>query len=78
MLFKITSSKYCVWFMLTLNNKFLNMELLVILFFYKLYDHINIFKHIKEYVQSEIKMSRIIQKQHTKTTMIKFDINYLL
>ena len=62
MLFKTASSKYCVWFILTL-NKFLNMELLVILFLYKLYDHINIFKHIKEkYVQSEIKITRIIQK----------------
>ena len=55
------------------------MELLVILFLCKLYDHFNIFKYIKEkYVQSEIKITRIIQKQHTKTTKIKFDINYLL
>ena len=55
------------------------MDFLVILFFYKLYDHINIFKHIKEkYVQSEIKMSRIIQKQHAKITKIKYGTNYLL
>ena len=39
------------------------MELLVILFLYKLYDHFNISKYIKEkYVQSEIKITRIIQK----------------
>ena len=41
------------------------MELLVVLFLYKLYAHINIFKHIKEkYGQSEIKLARIIQKKH--------------
>ena len=55
------------------------MELLIILFLYKLYPHINIFKYIKEkYGQSEIKLTRIIQKQHTKITKIKYDINYLL
>ena len=55
------------------------MELLVILFLYKLYAHINIFKHIEEkYGQSEIKLARIIQKQHTKITKIRYDINYLL
>ena len=55
------------------------MELLVILFLYKLYAHINIFKHIEEkYAQSEIKLTRTIQKQHTKITKIKYDINCLL
>ena len=55
------------------------MELLVILFLYKLYAHINIFKHIEEkYGQSEIKLARIIQKEHTKITKIRYDINYLL
>ena len=55
------------------------MELLVILFLYKLYPHINIFKHIGEkYGQSEIKLTRIIKKQHTKITKIKYGTNYLL
>ena len=37
------------------------------------------FKHIKEkYGQSEIKLTRIIKKQHTKITKIRYDINYLL
>ena len=55
------------------------MELLVILFLYKLYAPINIFKHIKEkYGQLEIKLTRIIQKQGVKITKTKYDINYLL
>ena len=55
------------------------MEPLVILFLYKLDPHINIFKHYGEkYGQSEIKLTRIIQKQHTKITKIKYDTNYLL
>ena len=45
------------------------MELLVILLLYKLYAHINIFKQIEEkYEQLEIKLTEIIQKQHTKIT----------
>ena len=40
------------------------MELLVILFLYNFYAHINIFKHIEEkYGQSEIKL-----KDYSKTT----------
>ena len=55
------------------------MELLVILFLHKLYPHMNIFKHIREkYGQSEIKLTRIIQKQHAKITKIKYGTNYLL
>ena len=55
------------------------MQLLVILFLYKLYAHINIFKHIEEkYEQLKIKLTRIIQKQHTEIRKIKYDINYLL
>ena len=46
---------------------------------YKLYAHIKSFKHIKEkYGQSEIKLTMIIQKQHTKRRKVKYDINYLL
>ena len=46
---------------------------------YKLYAHIKSFKHIKEkYGQSEIKLTIIIQKQHTKRRKVKYDINYLL
>ena len=48
------------------------MELLVILFLYKLYAHINIFKHIEEkYGQSEIKLTGIIQMQHIKDNKYK-------
>ena len=55
------------------------MELFVILFLYKLYDNINIFMHIEEkYGQLEIKLTKIIKKQHTKITKIKCDVNYLL
>ena len=72
-------AKCCVEFILTFSNKYSNMELFVILFLYKLYVHINIFKHIEEkYGQSEIKLTRTIQKQHIKITKMKYDINYLL
>ena len=39
-------AKYCVQFILTFSNKYSTMELLVILFLYKLYAHINIFNKI--------------------------------
>ena len=39
------------------------MELIVISFLYKLYAHVNIFKHNEEkYGKLEIKLKRIIQK----------------
>ena len=69
-------AKNCVQFISTFSNKYSNMELLVILFLYKLYAHINIFKNIEEkYEQLEIKLTRNIQKQHPKITKIKYDIN---
>ena len=41
-------AKFCLQFILIFNNKYSIMKLLVVLFLYKLYAHINIFKHIKE------------------------------